>query len=529
MGRALSVWLPTFATDLVKRKLDREQAGVLGKHGHGPHSTIPFIVLTRVIAGRELVARCCANSTRRGLMEGMDVAQARSFLPSRARLVMHAHEPARDAAALHTLACWALRYTPLAAPDGDDGILLDMRGTERVHKDGAHLVRKVASGLRRLGFATRVAGAATFACAWAVARFGQERLTSVAEGSEAIALADLPVAALHTDEETIAALAEVGIDTIRELQALPRHGVAARYGTEVLEHLDQALGRAAAPRSITPVQPKPALQSSLEFDGPTDHAESVHAAARRVLTDLVTQLKHAQRGVRKLKMTLNRPHGAPECVEVLLSCPSASVNHIWKLVEVRLERADIGRGVDGITMVAAQTARTRHQQTSSPALGARNAAAHDTALGELVDTLIERLRSDNITRGCLVQSYIPERAYRYVPAIERLPSVETVATHPCSDRPALLYQSPEPAGVVSLTPDGPLLSLLWRGRQHVITGCSGPEYVSAEWWHAGARHAGMAGVPPDRAYYAAQTEEGRWLFVCRQVGTPNWFVHGEWA
>ncbi len=538
MRRALSVWLPMFATDLEKRRLRRQghstsplplPPGAPGRRGRGRHparDTGQVVLLTRAGAGRELVARCCASAARCGVSEGMNLAQARSFLPPGMSLHIQPDEPARDAAALHALACWALRYSPTVAPDGDDGLLLDTTGTERVHGGETRLVRRVAFQLKRLGFTVRVAAASTFACAWALARYGPQRLTCAMSGSERNALTDLPVAALGVDAEAITALAEVGIETIGELLPLPRHGVISRYGSDLLERLDHALGRAVIPESIIPVQPKPVLRAALEFDGPTDHVESVHAAARRVLEDLAVQLTAAQWGVRRLHVTLHRPYAAPECVEIPLSRPSANVKHLWKLVETRLERVDMGRGVEGITMVAVRTARLRHEQASSTTLGAETASVHDAAMGELIDTLVGRLGAENVVRAHLVQSHLPERAFRYVPVLEPMPAMEGVTTWGGADRPTLLYPRPEPASVVALTPDGPLLSLRWRGQHCTIITCIGPEHISAEWWR---KAGGMGGVLTDRAYYAAQTDEGRWLFVCRQVGTGNWFVQGEWA
>lgn len=105
-----------------------------------------------------------------------------------------------------------------------------------------------------------------------------------------------------------------------------------------------------------------------------------------------------------------------------------------------------------------------------------------------------------------------------------------------ADRPTLLLSSPESAQVMVLTPDGPVLELRWRGTNWRIVACIGPERIAAEWWrHAGdgsgSRVAGAAGtsLPPDRDYFAVQAESGRWLWICRQVGTTRWFVHGLWS
>lgn len=540
MRRALCVWLPTFATDLARRRLVRVgllPPSVLHPHGQRPgrgravRAGTMVVFLTRRVAGRELLSSCCAGAARCGVVPGMDVAQARSLLPRGVVLHKEDARPARDAAALHALACWCLRFSPVVAPDGADGLRMDTGGMERVYPNESTLVRRVAGRLARMGFASRVAVAATCACAWAVARFGEQRLTVVGLGMEAAALARLPVEALGLDGATVAGLVDVGIETISDLAKLPRRSLVARYGAGVVERLDHALARSVVPETIAGVQAPPEFHAGLMFDGPTDHPESVFAASRHVLEELAGHLAHHQRGVRRLSITLKRPYAPPTCIEITLSRPSASVKHLWKLVETRLERVDLGQGIEGVSLAATRTARLRHEQAGSASMGEDTSPTHSAAMGELIDTLVGRLGPDRVCRAVLTQSHLPEHSFRFVPVLEADSLSDAPIPAPASapvpfalpDRPTLLFDRPERAEVMALTPDGPVLSLTWRGERHTVITCTGAEHVSAAWWCRGMS------VLPDRAYYAAQTNEGRWLFLCRQVGTPNWFVQGEWA
>lgn len=484
------------------------------------------LFLTRRSAGRELLTDCCEGARRCGVVPGMDVAQARSMLPRGVTLHKEDASPTRDAAALHALACWCLRFSPVVAPDGPDGLLMDAGGMTLVYANETALARKVAGRLARVGFASRVAVAATCACAWALARFGEGRLTVAAPGGEAAALAGLPVGALRIDEACIAGLGDVGVETVADLAALPRRSLVSRYGAPVVERLDLALARSAAPEVIAGVRAPPEFRAGIMFDGPTDHPGSVLAAARETLAELATHLARHQRGARRLTVTIKRPHATPTIADITLSRPSANAKHLWKLVETRLDRVDMGQGVEGVSIAAPGTARLRHEQTGSAAMGGGDPQTHGAAMGELIDTLVGRLGPQSIRRAVPADSHLPERAFRYVPAPDAAsPTRRAHAPGPARlpDRPTLLFDRPEPAGVMARTPDGPVLSLTWRGEHHTILTCTSAERLGAEWWRGGP------GVPPDRAYYAAQTRHGRWLFLCRQVGTPNWFVQGEWA
>jgi protein ImuB len=574
----LSLWFPTLSTDLVRRRLTRNP--------QPPSATPPdTIILTRAVAARELVARCCARATIAGIREGMDLAQARSMLPDRAILHAEPHAPDRDAAALHALAVWALRFTPLSAPDSPDGLLLDISGTERIHTSEPRLLRSIASGARRRGLCIRIAAASTFAAAHAVARYARglarERLFRIPPGRERDALAHLPIPALNLDHITAIALSEVGITRIGEVIDLPRPALASRFGLALLDRLDKALGRTS--EHIDPVRPAPPLKASMLFDGATDHWESIETAARKVLEDLTTQLTTQQRGVRRLDIELMRPRFAPSPAQagevsersddggglpslgtrhsalstspLLLSRPSRNPRHIWTLLRTQLERTDLQSGIEGIILTATRTARLRHQQLTALALGAPGLTdddATDTAWGELVDTLISRLGPENIRRIEARESHIPERAIDNRQVLgdgdvsgsskPRRSSLEIFTAEmsdseisnseisnfklplPSLPRPSLLLPSPEPIHALALTPDGPLLSLTWRGQHFRILSCIGPERISPEWWRWRSGR-----EPPDRDYFAAQTDSGRWLWVCRQLNAGRWFIHGEWC
>ncbi len=548
MPRVLSLWFPTFSTDLIHRKLrppnrgPGASPGTAPQHTHNSPTLAPttlHILLTRPVAARDLVARCCARCTLAGIHEGMDLAHARSLLPDNAVLHLEPHRPDRDAEALHALACWAIRFTPLVAPDPPDGLLLDISGTELIHKAEPCLLRSIAAGARRRGLHTRIAAASTFAAAHAVARHAPstQTLFRVPPGREREALANLPIAALALDPATSIALSEVGITRIGQVIDLPRAALASRFGLPIIDRLDKALGR--APQHIDPVRPTPPLRASMLFDGPTDHWESIEAAAKQVLQDLTTQLAARERGVRRLDIQLVRPKlGAQHSAPLLLSRPSRSPRHLWTLLRTHLERLDLQQGVEGIILTATRTARLRHQQTTSPALGAPGASEDDTAdsaWGELIDTLISRLGPDSIRRIDAIESHIPERAISDRPILAHSNSqrsasdiskfeISNFKLPSPSPRPSLLLPRPEPASALALTPDGPLLSLTWRGHHHRILSCIGPERISPEWWRHRAGH-----EPPDRDYFAAQTDSGRWLWVCRQPTTRRWFVHGEWC
>src|SRR5690606_26864852 len=156
-------------------------------------------------------------------------------------------------------------------------------------------------------------------------------------------------------------------------------------------------------------------------------------------------------------------------------------------------------------ITAPRTARLRHEQAVASSLDPDVAPGADEAIGELVDTLVARLGSERVVRMLPVESHLPERAFRAVPVMEEARRARTnVATVTPHDRPTLLLPRPEPAHVLALTPDGPVLSLRWRGEDRRVARCLGPERIGPEWWRW--RTEGRGSSPPDRDYFAVQVE-----------------------
>jgi protein ImuB len=368
----------------------------------------------------------------------------------------------------------------------------------------------------------------------------------VPPGRESEAIARLPVAALRIDAKTALGLNEIGIIEVSHVMRLSRASLAARFDGVLLLGLRRALGE--APEHIEPVRPAVPPRRELVFDGPTDHWESVHAAAHQTLKALIADLNRQQHGVRRLDLELLRPRLSPVHIQINLSRPSRAAKHLWSLVRSRLEHVDLGEGVESVVLTASRTARLRHEQHASPDLGAGDERATDAAWGELIDTLAARFGADHAAVAEPVESHLPERAFRVRSALEAPPRAAAGATTTRADRPTALFQRPEPAEVVALTPDGPILSVDWRGGRWKVIACAGPERIGQEWWRweparedtgaqdtearprprPRARHPPRP-APPDRDYFAVQTDEGRWLWMFRHVGTPRWFVHGEWS
>lgn len=508
MRRVLSVYLPLWPVERIARRLGRRERRL----------PVP-VLLVETKAQRQLVAHACAPSLRAGVRPGMSLAHARALLNTNSPVVAN-HEPHKDAAGLVALARWAIRWSPVVSADPPDGLLIDITGCAHLFGGERALVDALRAALQRLRLTARCVVASTVGAAWGVARFGPRPCAIIEDGRECDALDTLTVHALRLDHVAVAGLAEIGVMRVGQLLALPRTHLPARYGAQVIRRIDQALGQEA--ERIARTMEAPDFRAALELPGGTTQHEAITSATRLVLADLARQLEQYESGLRQLDAHFARLDAQTLTITVQVSRPTRSAKHLWRLLAPKVERLHLGYGVEGIELTALRVTRIAHTQTTL--IDDRANDRHDEqAFAQMLDTIASRIGHDRLCRAVLRESHRPERAAVMMPLHAPQPEArpaDVPVTFADRPRPSRLFETPEPANGIALSPDGPVMMLAWRGRDHRIIQSIGPERVSGEWWRS--REGG-------RDYFRVQDEGGRWLWAFRDGRTGAWFIHGEWA
>jgi protein ImuB len=367
-------------------------------------------------------------------------------------------------------------------------------------------------------------------------------------------LSPLPIGALRLPARTIDGLTELGLDRIEDLMRLPRVSVPSRFGPETLRRLDQALGRVH--EEITPIRLDPPLRLERLLEGPTTNHEAIELVIRELLSMLADELSRREAGVVSLALQLDRLkrdcRGTETISERLrLSRPTRSPRHLWSLLRPRVERINLGYGVEGISLVVVRQRRLRHRQLSREDIGRKDAGEYQSG-GELIDTLVNRLGVESVLRVRLRDSHTPERAAALEPVIgvDRKSEDSDVlhraeARCHAAPRPSVLFEHPQGAHAVAMMPDRPPTLVRWQGQDlRIVTGI-GPERIGAEWWktpslsvpakariRARQTHDPNSGADAKstlfRDYFRIQDHTGRWLWIFRE-SAGRWFVHGVWA
>src|SRR5271167_1931057 len=428
MRRVMYLWLPRWPIDRLHLS-HRRNSGA-------PAEEIPFATVVDA-AGRRLLAAVNPAATAAGLAPGMPLADALSFLPG---LATAAAEPAEDAAALRRLAEWCGRYSPWTAPDGTDGVRIEITGSAHLWGGERALAADLRARLDRLRITARIAIADTLGAAWAMARFAEAERDPFILPPENFraALAPLPMEALRLDPATAQGLRRVGLKRVGDLYPMPRDALARRFGESVVQRLDQALDD--RPEPLSPLGEAPTRRVRLSFAEPIADPADLLRAAERLVADLVPRLAREGIGARRLDLAFHRVDGRVERIRLGTARPSRDPRHLAALFKERLDTIDPGLGVEDMILAAFAVEPLPAEQlgfAGSPDAGATAGAA------PLIDRLGNKLGIAALYRLEPRESHIPERASMRMP-VGAGPSPPAAWVSGKPPRPIRLFEPPEP-------------------------------------------------------------------------------------
>jgi protein ImuB len=456
---------------------------------------------------RPRVLSCNPPARSHGIRPGMAASAAVALAPD---LVEHVRDSAAEAQALRNIAAWAGQFTSIVCLVPPDAVLLEIAGSLRLFGGLRPLLLSIDAGLVELGYTAALTAAPTPTGACLLARAGTgARITDPVRLPAA--LAPLPLVLLDQPEETVHTLAVMGVHTIGECLALPREGLARRFGQQLLDELDRALGRLPDAREpyIHPMR----YVSKLALPAPVREIEPLLFAAKRLLLELAGFLRMRQTGVTRLELTLQHEDRKPTVVMLGFAVPCRDAERMLRLLRERLTNVELP---DRVEVIALESKETRP-------LDSRNLSLfpEDRLLEEqrwlIIEHLRARLGTDAVHGIVSHPDHRPEQAWR---ACE--PGTDA-ASSARSTRPVWLLEAPFRLPVVKeeARTDALLtliLSHIGRGEPGPLTVLAGPERIESGWWDDG---------DVARDYFVAVDTQGRKLWVFRDRRSEGeWYLHG---
>ena len=444
---------------------------------------------------------CDRKARARGVRPGIAVSAARALAHD---LVVRPRDPAEETEALLGVAGWAAQFTPSVSHEPPDTLVLEVSGSLKLFGGVDRMRASLLAGCARMGFTALAACAPTTRGAAWLARAGVAPCIEHADALES-ALAAVPLRIAVRAADTLEALHAIGARTVGDLVALPRDGLARRFGQALLDDLDRAHGRRADPRAF--YVPPAKFHAHLELPAEVTQADSLLFAARRLFVQLEGFLAARAGGVRRLELRLFHREEAVTVVPIGLVAPSRAASHFTLLARERLGTMALAAPVRTLALAADDIVPL----TGAPlALFADDASGRPEDWQKLVERLRARLGTASVHGVCGAAEHRPEYASRACePPLAR--GKENGEGGAIGLRPFWLLAAPRPIAEVGAVPhhSGPLKLL------------AGPERIESGWWD---------GDEVARDYFVAQTPKHGLVWIYRARGAAGgWFLHGLFA
>ncbi len=473
---------------------------VYARGWNGDDAARPFAVGSG--GSRPQVVAANAAARAGGVKRGQPVAAALALVPG---LALRDRDPEAEARALEAVATFALAFTPAASLAPPRAVLAEIGGSLKLFGGLGRVLDALARGLDARGHASLVAVAPTPLAALALAR---ARRTGPVLSPDALAgaLADVPLAALDLDPRALETLAAAGVRTIGAAAALPRDGLARRFGGALVDALDRAHARAPDPR---PPYAAAGVRGNARAARARADAAALGFAAHRLAQELAAWLLARGLGVLEAELALAhralaaRASAAPATTLALRASPARAIGHLSTVMLERLARVALPAPVEGLALATRATA-----PLAGRPLGLLPGDEADAPLVPLVDRLRARLGDDAVVSYATRAEHRPERAQSEAPAAAAVPGAP--ASLPDAPRPLWLLADAIPIGDA-------LATAPWALHD-------GPERIESGWWD---------GNDVRRDYYVAGTPKGAraWIFRDHRRGADDgdWWLHGWFA
>ncbi len=461
--------------------------------------------------GRMVVKAVSTTAHAKGITTEMVVADCRAIHPD---IQVFDHNSGLAAKLLHAIAEWCIRYTPIAAVDLPDGLLLDVSGCPHLWGGEQNYLKDLVTRLRAFGYNVGAAMADTIGTAWAIARFGQG-ITIIATCNQMNALLPLPPIALRLEAGIIQRLEKLGLYQISSFIHMPRRALRRRFGDSLLLRLDQALGQEI--EVLHPIQQIIPYHERLPCMEPIRTATGIEIALKQLLDTLCKRLIQEEKGLRKCIFKGYRVDGNVQQIEIGTVRATRNVTHLFKLFEVKIPTITPASGFELFTLDAPVVEDVAILQETF-----WHTSGHDDlAVSELLDKVSGKVGMGVIHRYLPDEHYWPERSFKTAATFSEQSTANWRTDLP---RPIQLLQQPEFIEVTVPIPDYPPMLFRYKGKLHNIKKADGPERIEQEWWLSRGLY---------RDYYCVEDEHGSryWLFRLGQFGSgePQWFIHGFFA
>jgi protein ImuB len=348
------------------------------------------------------------------------------------------------------------------------------------------------------------------------------------QGMDDIPVDALPLHALLAARPHLPTLARLGCSTWGQLRALPRAGLARRFGPELVNALDCAYG--TVPEVYPWLTLPECFEASLELASSVESAPALLFGVRRLLGQLLVWLRARQRGAVALELVwqldprrsnarfrdMHHTGQHQGRLELRTAKPTQDMQHLQRLFGEQLAHVTLPAPV---LYVRLRTLDAQPISAASHSLLPQDQRSGNSLL-QMAESLVARLGAEHVRCVQLQADHQPERmqnwqAWAPLGTTSPRPFARQTSSARSVDAlfPAWLLAAPQPLQVHCGQPQyhGPLTLL------------SGPQRMESGW---------LDGVAALRDYFVAHSLIAGmvWIYyerpVSRETILNGWYLHG---
>jgi protein ImuB len=417
---------------------------------------------------------CALNRKARnlGVEHGMTKVEVDTFPAVTVFTRSRVEEDAAKVVLLECAGCFSPRVELLSAGSAFQCVI-DIAGTGLLFGPPLALAHDLLARVRALGIEAVIAVSSNFHTAIALAKGLSRRdpVQVVADGEEAAALGDLPLAVLDLDEEQAATLMLWGIHTLGMLAALPEKDLVARMGQAGKRLRQRARGE--LPHLFQPVEPQFALAERIELDSPVELLDSLLFVVGAMLDQLIVRAKACIVALAAVTVTLELDGGQRHTSTVRPALP-ANDKQLWiKLLHLDLEAHPPPAAVLAVALNA------EPGSTSKVQLGLFSPQLPEASR---LDVTLARIRAivgeENVGRAVLVDTHATDG---FKMESFTVPAVDAETAAPVHLRGAVRQLRPPEQITVTLEARRPV-RFSFRGQRYTVDRAYGPWLAGGDWW-----------------------------------------------
>ena len=345
-----------------------------------------------------------------------------------------------------------------------------------------------------------------------LARAGQNKLVYQKSNLRS-ALGTLPADVLNLSKEQNRRLYNMGIRHLKDIWRLPGDGIRKRFGSEFVDQLNKALGKAQEP--TLNYLPPPTFSSSYDLPYELENLDRLLPIVDEIIGQLCDFLTRRDLSTSHLMFSLFHEKRSPTCIEISLRQTSRSSTHFLLLVETYFHNLTIPAAVIAISLVVNQFDAFFSHTDALLLDGRPDATSRENNLNQFMEQLKARL-GDNYLKGIsCVAEHRPEYASACVDVNShtKKSSIRKSIQNKVATRPRPIWLLEKPEELVEKN------SRLYHRK--AISIISGPERIETAWW---------ADHDVRRDYYIAQEANGSRLWIYRERSDERrWFLHGYFS